>query len=128
MLDTTMRYEVWLGVPGYDNSYEVSNLGRVRAKAKDWICGNNAKRHKDAEILKQHVKRKYLGVILCKNGKTKSFSVHRLVAMAFIPNIDNKPEVDHIDRNIYNNNADNLRWVTAKENCANRGERYDRRN
>ena len=35
MLDTTMRYEVWLGVPGYENSYEVSNLGRVRAKAKD---------------------------------------------------------------------------------------------
>ena len=35
MADTTMRYEVWLGVPGYDNSYEVSNLGRVRAKAKD---------------------------------------------------------------------------------------------
>lgn len=35
MLDTTMRYEVWLGVPGYDNSYEVSNLGRVRSKAKD---------------------------------------------------------------------------------------------
>ena len=128
MLEETMRYEVWLGVPGYENSYEVSNLGRVRAKAKDWICGNNAKRHKDAEILKQCVRRKYLGVILCKDGKPKSISVHRLVAMAFIPNIDNKPEVDHLDRNIYNNNADNLRWVTAKENCANRGGKYDRRN
>ena len=48
--------------------------------------------------------------------------------MAFIPNIDNKPELDHKDRNIYNNNADNLRWVTSKENCANRGGKYDRRN
>lgn len=122
-----MRYEVWKDVPGY-NSYEVSNLGRVRAKAKDWICGNGAKRHKDAELIKQSVRRKYLRVTLCLNGQMKTLSVHRLVALAFVPNVCNKPQIDHIDRNIYNNEAGNLRWVTAKENCANRGERHGRRN
>lgn len=58
----------------------------------------------------------YEEIKLCKNNKTKRFSIHRLVAGAFIPNEHNKEEVDHIDRNKTNNNYENLRWVTRIEN------------
>ena len=58
----------------------------------------------------------YLTVALCKNGKGKSYKVHRLVAEAFLPKIVGKTHVDHIDGNRQNNNVNNLRWCTPKEN------------
>ena len=57
---------------------------------------------------------------LCKNGKIKYYHIHRLVAEAFIPNLENKPTVDHIDRNKLNNVVSNLRWATYKEQNTNR--------
>ena len=67
--------------------------------------------------LKQTVnKRGYTMVKLCKNGFQKNCSVHRLVAEAFIPNEENKPEVNHIDGNKLNNTIDNLEWVSRGEN------------
>lgn len=59
---------------------------------------------------------KYLYVKLYKNGKVKYISVHRLVALAFVPNPDNLPIVDHIDNNIYNNHYSNLQWCTQQYN------------
>ena len=61
----------------------------------------------------------YRTIGLWKNGFCKNICVHRLVAQAFIPNPENKPQIDHIDGNPLNNKVDNLRWVTAKENIAN---------
>lgn len=54
--------------------------------------------------------------MLSKDGKVKNESIHRLVAQAFIPNPDSKPQVNHIDCNTLNNNVSNLEWCTAKEN------------
>ena len=62
----------------------------------------------------------YLRVDLRKDGERKHMSIHRLVGNAFIPNHENKPQIDHIDNNRQNNNIKNLRWVTASENQRNK--------
>ena len=61
----------------------------------------------------------YLRVNLSKDGKAKTYFIHRLIAETFIPNPDNLPYVDHIDRNVTNNSIENLRWVSHTSNCRN---------
>lgn len=58
----------------------------------------------------------YLHVTLYKNNERRKMDVHRLVALMLVPNPDNKPEVNHIDGNPFNNNVDNLEWCTRSEN------------
>ena len=92
----------WKQIQGYEN-YEVSNEGQVRNR-------------KTGKVLKpQKNNSGYLLVGLRKNGKQKWYSVHRLVAQAFIPNPHNKPTVNHIDENKENNNVSNLEWMTYAE-------------
>lgn len=106
--------EEWKDIEGYEELYQVSNLGRVRS------LGNGSSNVSKERIMKPYKEKKgYLRVRLCKNGKYKHFLIHRLVANAFIPNPNNKPFIDHIDTNPSNNKVDNLRWVTNKENCNN---------
>lgn len=76
---------------------------------------------KEREIIGFLSKDGYLRVYLTNKDGTCAYSVSRLIAETFIPNPDNKPEVDHIDRNRSNNNASNLRWATHRENAINKG-------
>lgn len=108
--------EVWKEVKDYDGRYVVSNLGRVKS-VKRFVKGHNSYRPVRDRILKTRFsKGGYERVKLTKNCKGKEFYVHRLVATAFIPNPENKPQVNHIDSNRKNNIVENLEWMTAKEN------------
>jgi hypothetical protein len=65
----------------------------------------------------------YKYVSLCKDGKQKTFKIHRLVAIHYIPNPENKREVDHINRDRKDNRVQNLKWATSSENQQNTGIR-----
>lgn len=108
--------EIWKDVIGYEGLYQVSNLGRVRSLDRY----DSLKRLKKGTILKPLSSRNgYDMVCLWKDGNSKRVLIHRIVAKAFIPNIDDKPCIDHIDTNRRNNNITNLKWCTFKENTNN---------
>lgn len=108
--------EIWKNIDGYEEIYQVSNLGRVKRLKKKNI-DVRAKSYIDEHILKNRKNNYgYLEVILHTNGKGHPKKVHRLVAETFIPNPDNKPQVNHKDYNTTNNHVNNLEWVTHSEN------------
>lgn len=112
----TENIEIWKPVVGYEGLYEVSNLGRV--KSLDRLDGRGSKIK--GRILKPIKDKKgYLSVGLSKNNINKHYKIHRLVAEHFIPNLDNKPEIDHINTDRTDNRIENLRFVSAKENSNN---------
>ena len=110
---------------GYENLYQVSNLGRVKRLA--YIHKTLKNTYKVEEhILKPHQNnRGYLIIVLCKNSKLKTHILHRLVAKAFVPNPLNLPQVNHKDENKLNNNVNNLEWCTSSYNN-NYGERNNK--
>ena len=105
-----MKNEEWRDVAGYEGLYQVSSEGRVKSLER--------KGRKSEHILKPGVRSKgYLFVVLCAGGKSRMFSVHRLVCQAFHDNPENKLDVNHINENKTDNRACNLEWSTRKENC-----------
>ena len=101
-----MEVEYWTNIKG-NNNYCVSTFGNV----ENMTTG---------KILQPQIDRDgYYIVSLCKNGKAKTFKIHRLVAEAFLENPDDKLCVDHIDGCKQNNNLNNLRWATTVENSRN---------
>lgn len=114
--------EVWKDIEGYEGLYQVSSFGRV----KSFDITDNLGRIRKGRILKGCKNTNgYLLVNLYKNSIGHSKNIHRLVAEAFIPNPDNKPQVNHIDEDKTNNVVSNLEWMTVKEN-SNHGTRNER--
>ena len=91
-------------IKNYEGLYAVTSCGKVWSyKSNKFLvpkCGKNG----------------YLYVCLCKDGQKKWYRVHRLVAMAYIPNPDNLPQVDHIDNDRTHNYVNNLQWITCRDN------------
>lgn len=108
--------EVWKDIKGYRGLYRISNHGNIKSLAR-WV---NAGKHgyftKERILSNKTKSNQYITVALSKDGKRESTRIHRLVAEAFIPNKDNKEQVNHIDLDKKNNNVGNLEWVTPSEN------------
>ena len=102
--------EIWKDIEGYENLYQVSNLGNVRS-----LNFRNIGRIQNL-TLKIRKRDGYVCVNLYGVNGCKTFPVHRLVAKAFISNPNKLPQVNHKDENKANNNADNLEWCTQKYN------------
>ena len=95
--------EIWKDIKDYEGLYWISNLGLVK--------------NKHGKILKPRLSSNgYYNICLYKNSKAKCYTVHRLVAEAFINNPDNLPEINHKDENRLNNEASNLEWCDRKYN------------
>lgn len=104
----TQENEIWKDIPNYVGKYQISSLGRLKSTV-----------NKNHRIKKSHpCKKGYHRVELAdgKRGVKTSYAVHRLVAEAFIPNPENKSEVNHKDSIRHNNVLENLEWVTHSEN------------
>lgn len=111
--------EVWIPIKGYEKLYAVSNLGNVKAFEKTYNCsmGHTQARFQKEMLLKPfNTGRKYLVVDLRKDTSRKNFKVHRLVAQHFLPNKENKPQVNHKNGIVTDNRVDNLEWLTPSEN------------
>jgi len=102
-----MKTENWKPILGFEDKYEVSDLGRIKSLHK----------RNPGIILNPRIDRAgYYSIRLSKQGSTFTYFVHRLVAMHFIPNVGNKPQVNHISCNKLDNSISNLEWVTHSEN------------
>ena len=109
--------EIWKDIEGFEGLYKVSNEGNVKSFDRIVKYKDGRSRFQKGRILKQYVfENFYPRVNLVRNGKSFPFLTHRLVAIAFIPNPENKPEVNHIDGVKTHNYPENLVWNTGSEN------------
>lgn len=115
-----LNNEVWRDVIGFEDTYQISNLGRFKSKEK--LVNARSKDTWYKRLRKEKIRNPsdngggYKRVTVCYNGKSKTLYIHRLVAEAFLCNPNNLKQVNHKDFNKSNNKASNLEWCTSKEN------------
>lgn len=108
--------EQWKSIQGYENYYEVSNLGRVRSVDRLVPHARHGFTKQSGKVLTPAETDGYLKVALSMNRSLRSFRVHRLVAIAFVDNPDSLQEVNHKDGDKLNNQSSNLEWCTHSQN------------
>lgn len=113
-----MKNEIWRDIKGYEGSYQVSNLGRIKSLDRYiWCKSNKSYSLFKGKIHKLDTKdKKYAQIGIWLNSECSKYLIHRLVAIAFIPNPNDYPEVNHKDADKLNNNAENLEWCTHLQN------------
>lgn len=117
-----MVNEIWKDIVNYEGYYQISNLGNLRSLDREIDFYDRWNKIKVKRIRKGKLMsygsspNGYSICVLQKEGKINHFSIHRLVALAFIENIENLPQINHIDGNKKNNHVNNLEWTTPSNN------------
>lgn len=112
-----MKVEIWKDIENF-SKYQVSNLGNVKSKDRYTKAKDDEIIHRKEFLIKEFINKKgYKQVTLYDdNGKPKTMRVHKLVALAFIENKNNLPQINHIDGNKLNNEVSNLEWISNYDN------------
>lgn len=115
--------EIWKDIIGFEGLYQVSNFGRIKSLPRQVKTKGGSLRTVGGRILScgHQSKTEHQIITLSKSGRIYSFPLHRIVALAFIPNPQNLPIINHIDEDPTNNRADNLEWCTHRYNINYRG-------
>lgn len=102
-----MKNEIWKPIKGFEGKYLVSDLGRIKSLPN---------RTRKTELILKPQNQTYSFIDLCKDGKVKKMTIHRIVAMNFLDNPEDKPQVNHINGDKLDNRVVNLEWSTRSEN------------
>jgi len=108
--------EIWKDIEGLEGDYQISNLGRLRSLTRTITKSDGYTYTRKGKIIKPQERQGYLRGRVSVMKVKATYSIHRLVATAFIPNPENKEQVNHINENKADNRVANLEWVTPKEN------------
>lgn len=109
--------EIWKDVPGYEGLYQASNCGRIRSLDRVVKFKDGRQSFKKGVVLAHEIRKDETHKVkISKNNNSKCVAVHRIIALAFIPNPNSLPQVNHIDGSRHNNNVDNLEWITISGN------------
>lgn len=119
--------EIWKDIKEYEGYYQVSNLGRIKSLARKINTNTSNKNRKTRNRILKPSGNRYKIIRLRIDGIWKDEYIHRLVAQHFIPNPENKPQVNHKNEIISDNSVNNLEWCTAKYNSNFKGNNYRRK-
>lgn len=112
-----MKNEIWKEIKGYEGIYSISSFGNVKRHERSVPSKNASRMVLKEKLLKIHTNhRGYSYVVFGVNNKSQNYSIHRLIAEYFIPNPENKEQVNHINGIKSDNRIENLEWATRKEN------------
>jgi len=111
-----LENEIWVDIKDWEEFYQVSNYSRIKSKEREHPIYTGQTTINKERILSPTVNKRYNMVNLRANGIIKAVTNHRIAAMHFLDNPDNKPYVNHIDHNKKNNHISNLEWCTQLEN------------